>query len=278
MNAAGGKGNQQAVSNPVPFLKWAGGKRWFTQSCRDVFPDKFRCYIEPFLGSGAVFFSINPSKAVLSDINDDLINAYRIVQWRRNLLFDKLIDHHRRHSDEYYYSTRATRPTDKVARAARFIYLNRTCWNGLYRVNKSGEFNVPKGTKSKVLLETDDFLAVSRCLAKAELMACDFELSIAKAGTNDLVFLDPPYTVKHNHNGFIKYNNNLFSWEDQIRLANAVKSASKRGAYIVMTNANHDSIRELYKGFHLISLTRHSVLSGKAKARIKTEELLVRNF
>lgn len=262
----------------TPFLKWAGGKRWLAQRGVNIFPEKFGKYIEPFLGSGAIFFSLRPSEALLTDINEELINAYKTIKRKRNLLASALAGHAHSHSDEYFYLTRSLRPAGDVDRAARFIYLNRTCWNGLYRVNKKGEFNVPRGTKNRVLLEDDNFSAVSQALNGATIKVSDFESCVDQASEGDLVFLDPPYTVKHNNNGFIKYNDKIFSWEDQLRLSAAVRRASERRARIVMTNASHESIRELYKDFRLEQLPRHSVLSGTAGGRVKTEELLVRNF
>ncbi|WP_261503540.1 DNA adenine methylase, partial [Burkholderia multivorans] len=159
---------------------------------------------------------------------------------------------------------------------ARFIYLNRTCWNGLYRVNKNGQFNVPIGTKSNVLLDTDDWPTVSAALRQAKLLVSDFEPIIDQAKRNDIVFADPPYTVKHNNNGFVKYNENIFAWQDQIRLRDALLRAKKRGAHIFCTNADHISIREIYEDhFTVTSVARGSVISGKADSRGKTSELLI---
>lgn len=156
------------------------------------------------------------------------------------------------------------------------MYLNRTCWNGLYRVNRKGQFNVPKGTKSTVIFPHDDFQAVSDALQSAELSACDFEETIAQCQAGDLLFVDPPYTVKHNFNGFVKYNETIFSWDDQIRLRDAVADAAERGVRVVLANAAHATIEELYEGIGTThKLSRESVISGKASARGVYEELLV---
>ena len=161
-------------------------------------------------------------------------------------------------------------------RAAQFIYLNRTCWNGLYRVNLHGEFNVPIGTKDAVILDTDDFNAVSKSLRSAELCSQDFETTISRAGFGDFLFVDPPYTVKHNNNGFLKYNESIFSWGDQQRLRNALCKAKTQGAQILLLNANHDSIRELFHGLGtMTTLTRQSILSGDPSFRGKTNELAI---
>ena len=162
------------------------------------------------------------------------------------------------------------------ARAARLLYLNRTCWNGLFRVNKRGQFNVPIGTKKNVLLETDDFEYVHKLLRNAILECSDFEPIIDSARKGDLVFVDPPYTVKHNHNGFTKYNEKLFSWQDQVRLRDCLIRAKERGALIVATNANNRSVRKLYlQGFKVRSVQRSSVIAADSRRRGKSTELLI---
>ncbi|PKO84996.1 MAG: DNA methyltransferase [Betaproteobacteria bacterium HGW-Betaproteobacteria-11] len=264
------------ISSPPPFLKWAGGKRWLSDRIVELANSIAGKYIEPFLGGGAVFFALKPGEALLSDVNPELINAYRAIRSDPNKLYSLLRIHQARHSKEYYYSIRTYRPRCEYRKAARFIYLNRTCWNGLYRVNLSGQFNVPIGTKSAVLMPTDDWSALSALLNSVQLICGDFEDSIAQAKEGDLVFADPPYTVKHNLNGFIKYNDSLFSWCDQIRLRDALVSAKCRGARVIVTNANHESIRDLYRRhFRLESVVRESVLAGSPAHRGRYEELLI---
>jgi DNA adenine methylase len=162
-------------------------------------------------------------------------------------------------------------------RAAQFLYLNRTCWNGLYRENLRGEFNVPIGTKSSVYDEDENFELLSETLGGAQILCQDFETTIALATAGDLVFIDPPYTTAHNLNGFVKYNQKIFSWADQHRLSVAACEAKDRGATVLITNAHHSSIEELYKGAKEISvLDRPSVISGRASGRKSTAELLIR--
>ncbi len=261
----------------TPFLKWPGGKRWFVKQYADVLPECFNRYIEPFLGSGAVYFHLAPENAILADLNADLINTYHVVRDYSGLLEELLQFHQKKHSSAYYYHMRDVIPGDPVARAARFIYLNRTCWNGLYRVNRRGEFNVPIGTKNSVLLDSDNFTALSSLLRSATIHVAEFEELINLAVRGDFIFVDPPYTVKHNNNGFLKYNEHMFSWSDQIRLAESLTHASRRGARFVMTNADHASIRELYSNFTCHSVRRCSVLSGNAHARGLTTELIITN-
>lgn len=174
----------------VPFLKWAGGKRWLTAAHSNIFPSHFKHYYEPFLGSGAVFFSILPSEATLSDINPELIACYSAVRDNWSSVKSHLEIHHEKHSKEYYYLVRQEKPRELAARAARFIYLNRTCWNALYRVNLKGEFNVPIGTKTNVLLDTDNFEEISNYLRRATIANLDFEKVIDRAEKDDLIFAE----------------------------------------------------------------------------------------
>lgn len=262
---------------PTPFLKWAGGKRWLSKRIVELAHPLHGKYIEPFLGGGAVFFALQPAQAILSDANFELINAYQAVRSDPKRIEELLQEHQHRHSKEYYYLMRDYRSRCELRMAARFIYLNRTCWNGLYRVNLSGKFNVPMGTKSTVIMPTDNWQVTSEILNPANLVCRDFEESIDEAERGDLVFADPPYTVKHNLNGFIKYNNSLFSWDDQIRLRNALLRARHRGAKVIVTNAHHASIKELYQEhFSLESVARASVLAGSSAHRGRYEELLIR--
>lgn len=262
-----------------PFLKWAGGKRWLTFSYPELFPHRFDRYIEPFLGGGAVFFQLQPRRAILSDINRELIETYQALKKRYDLVRRYLTEHQRKHNQKYYYKIRSHVPKSKFARAARLIYLNRTCWNALYRVNLNGQFNVPKGTKNSVLLPADDFRHTSQKLRRARLLCSDFENVIAQAGDGDFIFADPPYTVKHNVNGFVKYNEKIFGWEDQLRLRDSLADATRRGAQILLMNANHSSIRKLYKSdFSLLTATRQSVIAASSEKRTRTSELVISNL
>lgn len=261
-----------------PFLKWAGGKRWLTAYI-DLFPKSFNRYYEPFLGSGAVFFSLRPKKATLADINHELIDCYAAVRDEWQKVYDLLKQHHKKHSKEYYYHIRKTKLTASSEKAARFIYLNRTCWNALYRVNLKGEFNVPIGTKTNVVLDTDDFESVSCLLEGTVLTTHDFEETTDQANAGDFIFADPPYTVKHNFNGFVKYNETMFRWEDQMRLSECLIRAGKRGCFIFLTNANHPSIVNLYENnFDLTPLKRSNTIAASSSNRGQYEELIIRNF
>jgi len=265
----------------TPFLKWAGGKRWFVQQYSHLLPKNYNRYIEPFLGSGSVYFYLKPKRALLGDSNLDLINTYNGIKenWYE---IEKLLERHQlNHCDDYYYEVRDKEiPNDPIHRAARMIYLNRTCFNGIYRVNLKGKFNVPRGTRNTVLFKEDNFEATAQLLRNTKIIEDDFENLIKKARKNDFIFADPPYTVRHNNNGFIKYNEKLFSWSDQERLAWSLIKAKLRGAIIISTNANHDSLRDLYKdqGFQFIEISRYSSISANSSSRKNFEELVILSY
>ena len=263
-----------------PFLKWAGGKRWLIGNYPHIFPTNFDKYIEPFLGSGAVFFFLEPKKAILSDANYDLIQTYKSIRKEHRKVWKKLLEHKRNHGHSYYYKVRSSRPRFDLTKSAKFIYLNRTCFNGIYRVNLKGEFNVPKGSKDNFIYPDDDFEKNSEILKHAQLRTNDFTVTINKATNGDFIYVDPPYTVKHNKNNFIKYNEKIFSWKDQIRLSKALKKAAKRGALILISNANHDSIKKLYSDsiWFKNSVNRYSFIASKSQYRKQTSELLISNY
>ncbi|MFT3671565.1 DNA adenine methylase [Aestuariivirga sp.] len=263
----------------VPFLKWPGGKRWLVQDYPEAFPRVAGTYYEPFLGAGAAFFLTEPSAAHLSDANAELINVYKQIR-RAPLKFAKaLAVYHSKHDKAFYYRERAQNYACNFRRSVQFVYQNRTCFNGIYRVNLDGQFNVPIGTKNAVVLPSDDFLAVARLLRGKTLAVEDYSTAIAKAGKNDFIFADPPYTVKHNLNGFVKYNDKLFQWSDQEKLRASLEAASRRGARIVVSNANHESVRALYsRGWHLNVVCRSTVISSDPGKRGETTELLISNF
>lgn len=260
-----------------PFLKWAGGKRWLVLADEDL-PEFTGRYFEPFLGSAAVYFRLLPTSATLSDTNAELINAYRAIQkdWQR--VAEALFAHHQKHSREHYYRVRSQRLRNSFTRAARFIYLNRTCWNGLYRVNLRGDFNVPLGLKTTVFDSPFEFETIAAAIQGATIECSDFESIIDRAEEGDLIFADPPYTVEHNCNGFVKYNEHLFSWADQIRLRNTLLRATGRGASVYMTNANHPSVVGLYKEkFQISTVQRWSKISGARKKASLCDELVIRH-
>lgn len=262
-----------------PFLKWPGGKRWLVKQYADIFPIDYDRYLEPFLGAGAVFFHLAPRRAVLSDRNCELINLYQCLKRDPQSIEFSLARLQKTHCSSLYYKIRDQQPADPLGRAIRFLYLNRTCFNGIYRVNLRGDFNVPMGSKTIVEFPPDYLNHVAKRLQRASVRYADFEDTLSGAQTGDFVFIDPPYTVMHNQNNFVKYNASLFSWADQVRLAASIKAASRRGAKIMLSNADHPSVRALYRGFGChYQVARSSILSASASFRRKTTELLVTNF
>lgn len=261
-----------------PFLKWAGSKKWLVRRGLHI-PDRFERYIEPFVGSGAVFFDISPKVAILSDSNSFLMNCYREIKLDWRAVFQHYEALFSRHSADTYYEVRAKLSSKGAEAAGQFLYLNRACFNGIFRVNLEGKFNVPIGSKVSNPFSQRDFIAWSKALEGAELRTGDFEEVIADAGEGDFIFADPPYTVAHNRNGFIEYNEKIFSWDDQVRLASALLKARQRGAKFTITNANHQSVRQLYEPYFAIEdVDRRSAIAGSALKRGLISEIVVRSF
>ena len=222
-----------------------------------------------------MFFHLAPRSAILADLNSKLIATYRAIKsdWRKVELL--LRNYHQRHSVEFYYEERKRTADNAADQAAQFLYFNRTCFNGLYRENLKGQFNVPIGSKQNVVLQDDDFERASRMLRSAKLQVGDFSKTISQARAGDLVFVDPPYTVTRSDGSFLKYNQKIFSWEDQERLKIAISAALYRGARVVMTNADHDCIRELYADLSDPKvLHRKSVMASSSSHRGLFSELL----
>lgn len=263
-----------------PFLKWAGGKRWLSAYADELLPEEYNHYFEPFMGGAAMFGAIQPSAATLADVNAELVNCYQKVSDNPADMLSGLLKFQAIHSEETYYRVRAENPVDDIERAIRFLYLNRACFNGIYRVNQNGQFNVPKGTKETIVFPYDDFPAASALLKSAKIVVSDFEPVLDMAKSGDFVFCDPPYTVAHNNNGFVRYNERMFSWEDQVRLKATLIRASSRGVLILLTNAAHSSIKDLYAGseFDCRAVSRQSVIGGGRGYRGEYGEYLISNY
>lgn len=233
-----------------------------------------RCYYEPFLGGGAVFFHLRPQRAVLSDVNSDLIDTYSAVKedWLRVVRHLKGMPISR----EDYDRVRESWPAGRFSRAARFLYLNRTAFGGIYRLNRDGRFNVPFGGERtpNILWEQDLLRAASYVLRQARIVAGDFQCVLDLAGRGDVVYCDPTYTVAHENNGFVRYNEANFSWSDQERLASAAHRARQRGACVLVSNAYHRDVRALYHGAVSRVLTRRSLVSPDPAARRLVREYL----
>lgn len=269
----------QETKNIKPFLRWAGGKSWLIKHLEPIIENlSFNNYHEPFIGGAAVFFSLNhENRSYLSDLNTDLINTYKVLKKSPDDIIDVMRNY--KNEKEFYYNLRSFEPTDKIERAARFIYLNQTSFNGIYRVNLNGKYNVPYGNRTKNFLEEEKLILASKKLSKTVLTVGDFEIVKKRISANDLVFLDPPYTVSHNNNGFIKYNQKLFNLEDQYRLSELIDYIKDEGAYYILTNAAHKKVREIFsKDDIVIEQSRSNVIGGNLAQRGKTTELLFTNI
>lgn len=260
-----------------PLLRWAGGKRRLRTQILSIFPSEFKSYHEPFIGGGAIFFSLAPKIGFISDLNEELINLYKVIRDNPRELYNSLRG--QEISEDAYYQMRSYNPRTPLNKAKRFLYLNKTCFNGLYRVNKSGKFNVPYGHRTNIDFGSlEHFLSLSCILQECTIDTSDFEV-VRSAEQGDLVYFDPPYTVMHNENGFIEYNKKIFSWEDQIRLKNLVVELTEKGVMVVVSNAHHESIADLYNEFKIHEVYRSSTISGRNESRSsKVAEFLITNY
>ncbi len=267
-----------------PFLRWAGGKSWLTKNIANYLPNQFNNYHEPFLGGASIFLHLKSNDLItgysfLSDFNDELINAYNQIQADAETLITELKK--LKNTKDDYYKIRSSKPRSDKMKAVRFIYLNKTSFNGLYRVNLRGEYNVPYGFKNtKDLFEFENIRAIAKILNQSvNINSGDFYDSLDLIEANDLVFLDPPYTVAHENNGFIKYNQKIFLWEDQERLLQFLKDIDQKGAYYILTNAAHKNINELFSeiGF-MQQVQRSSNIGGKGATRKKVNEYIFTNI
>jgi DNA adenine methylase len=259
-----------------PFLKWPGGKRALV---KEILPH-FKCltgkYYEPFLGGGAVFFALGHKPAFLSDSNEELINCYIQVRDNGEHLIGALSQ--LTNSCDDYYSIRERVETDLLRRAARFIYLTTLSFNGIYRLNLKGVFNVPYGHRTKKRhYDAGQIRKASEALKNVKILSGDFEKNVEGAKKGDAVYFDPPYTVAHENNGFLKYNDKIFSWSDQVRLHKKAADLARRGCRVVVSNANHSSLLELYKDFKVKIITRSSVIAASSTFRKPITEAIFYN-
>ncbi|MFZ5646587.1 MAG: DNA adenine methylase [Bacillota bacterium] len=272
------KEGQEPAPRPQPVIKWAGGKRRLLARYSQFFPGSFGTYHEPFFGGGAVFFHLSPPDAVLSDSNEELINMYRVIQTKVELLIEDLSRH--RNDRDYYYMVRAVDVNNlsDVQRASRLIYLNKTCYNGLYRVNRKGRFNVPFGRyKRPRIVDAGVLLAASRALRGAVLLKADFEVVLENARPGDLVYFDPPYHPVSRTASFTDFTDRSFGPGDQERLAQTFHILARRGCLVMLSNSDTTFIRELYGqyGAGVIPLTANRSINSKADRRGPVGELLI---
>ena len=262
-------------------IRWAGGKAWFVPHFNKYTEGlNYNHYIEPFLGGASVFLSMeHPHEAYLSDVNEELILAYRIIRDHPEELIEQ-IQRYPNTKDEYY-RVRRLEPENEIERAARFMYLNYTSFNGIYRVNQQGVYNVPYGFRD-IIYDYSKIRTASQKLQGANIMSGDFEANMEYIGPGDLVFLDPPYSVSRTagENGFIKYNATLFSLDDQQRLSDFIDFIKDHDAYYILTHTFHDTIRDMFhkEGDRCEELTRSSLIGGRNAQRGRVTEYLFTNI
>ncbi|NLG78565.1 MAG: DNA adenine methylase [Firmicutes bacterium] len=262
-----------------PFVKWAGGKGQLVEDLAAHLPEKYSAYHEPFVGGGALFFRLAPATAFLSDLNEELINAYLVVKNDCDALIRSL----RKHKNEraYYYEMRSLDPDtlDPVERASRFIYLNKTCYNGLYRVNRQGKFNVPYGRyKNPVYADEAQLRLASKVLANADIRVADFEIVLEQAKPGDFVYFDPPYQPISATANFTSYTRDAFDESQQRRLAAVFRELDRRRCYLMLSNSDSPLVRELYSQFRIATVMAKRCINCKGERRGAIPEALVLNY
>lgn len=271
-----------------PVLKWAGGKTQLLPEINKRLPKQFNTYYEPFFGGGALLFSLLPSSAVINDLNSELMNVYKCI--KHDTQFPKLLKeldrHQSLHSKSYYYLIRGLdcSPYYKnwrdYERAARTIYLNKTCFNGLYRVNKKGHFNTPIGTeKYKKLYDLDNITNMHEYLKNnnVKILCGSYSSAVKDAKAGDFVYFDPPYDYQDG-NGFTSYTADGFTKENQVELFNLFKELSDKGVYVMLSNNNTDFIRDLYKDYNIGVVHAKRAINHKGDGRGAVEEVIITNY
>lgn len=280
----------------TPFVKTAGGKSKLSAEIAARVP-RFARYFEPFVGGGAAFLAVRDvvlrrasesggtteniaslsSWAHLNDANRDLVNVYVQLRHRAPDLADRLLAI--QHSREFYYMTRAREPTDPFERAVRYVYLNKTCFNGLHRVNTSGHFNVPMGSyKNPTIAVRENLLDWQHVLKNVNLSSEDFEQTLSRTGDGDFVYCDPPYLPRSKTADFTAYTAGSFTLEYHKRLAHALRRASDRGAMILCSQGDSAAIRDLYSGFRIEEISVHHSIGASSASKHKVAELLLSNY
>jgi DNA adenine methylase len=260
-----------------PFLKWAGGKGRLIAQYQPFLPKDFDTYYEPFLGGGALFFHLRPQRAVLSDINPELVNVYTCVRDRVDDLIHHLEHHAANHSHDYYYQMRSSKPDTSIERAARLLYLNKTCFNGLYRVNAQGQFNVPMGRYSNPKICDPDLLrAASEALQSATIIQRSFkDVLDSNLSAQDFIYFDPPYQPLSLTSNFTSYSRDAFTAEHQTQLRDVFVQLAKQKVRAILSNSDCPFIRELYQDFDIKTIQAARSINSHASKRGKINEVLI---
>ena len=281
---------QIAVSEPKPFVKWVGGKRQLMQDLENNFPKQFSTYHEPFLGGGAVMFNLLTKKPQLScnvsDFNSDLILAYVTIRDKLEKLIESLENHsknYHKNSTEYYYEVRKQEPKQQIEKVSRLLFLNKTCFNGLYRVNKKGQFNVPLGRYTNPnIVNKENLTAVSKILQskKIKISCRDFEAVLGDAKKGDLVYFDPPYQPVSSTANFTSYTHRDFTEDDLERLAKLADQLHSKGCYVLLSNSNSKTVKDFFSKKHwkISSINVNRAINSNAQKRTGHKEIIIKNY
>lgn len=276
------------VQNLKPILKWVGGKRQLLHEIMPLIPDNISVYVEPFVGGGAVLFEYQPKRAIINDYNEELMNVYKVIKESPDELIKILITHKENNSKKYFYTIRAVdREEDymekfsNVERAARTIFLNKTCYNGLYRVNSKGQFNTPYGRyKNPNIVDEQLIYAISEYFNKNDItiMNSDYRDALKNLNKDSFVYFDPPYLPISDSSSFTSYTQNGFTLEQQIELKEQCDILHQNGIKFLLSNSDHPFIRDLYKDYHIKTVHAKRAINSKANKRGEIKEVLVYNY
>ena len=273
-----------------PFVKWAGGKRQLLPILSQYIPQNFETYFEPFLGGGAVLFNLiskNPQlKCFVSDLNSTLILSYITIRDRVDELILSLEEHssnYFKNPEEYYYCVRNSNPKNRIDKVSRLVFLNKTCFNGLYRVNSKGKFNVPIGKYvNPNIINKENLLAVSNVLQSKDISikCADFTISLKRAQKDDFIYLDPPYQPVSSTANFTSFTNDNFSYKDQERLFAEFQRLDSRGCKIMLSNSKSKEVLNLFSEYsdHIIEINVNRFINSNSKKRTGHTEILIKNY
>lgn len=271
-----------------PILKWVGGKRQLLKEIKGLIPKQITTYVEPFIGGGALFFDLQPNKAIINDYNEELINVYRVVKEDPEKLLIILEEHHKLNSEDYFYKIRAMDRNDNyrdmsyIEKAARIIYLNKTCYNGLFRVNQAGQFNTPYGKyKNPNIINRPTILAMSKYfneMKSLKIISGDYANTLKGLNKGSFVYFDPPYLPISSSSSFTGYTDQGFGYDEQVRLKIECDKLNKRGIKFMLSNSDHPLIRELYKEYSIITVKANRAINSNVNKRGEINEVLVINY
>ncbi len=282
--------HQIAITDPKPFVKWVGGKRQLMQELENNFPKQFDTYHEPFLGGGAVMFNLLSQESKMScnvsDLNADLILAYVTIRDKLEKLIQSLENHSKNYhndSTEYYYQVRKQEPKQQIEKVSRLIFLNRTCFNGLYRVNKKGQFNVPLGKYTNPnIVNKENLTVVSKILKseKIKISCRGFEAVLDDAKKGDLVYFDPPYQPISNTANFTSYTHRDFTEDDLQRLVDLANLLNSKGCHVLLSNSNSKIVKDYFSENHwsISEINANRSINSNSKKRTGYKEIIIKNY